>query len=63
MTTQDIRPRIIDGPDRRPYGWRPPVLTSKQRMEIAQRLTDGEHPKTLALEYGVSARTIRRCAE
>jgi DNA-binding NarL/FixJ family response regulator len=41
--------------------WSPPKLTTVQRAEICQRLADGEKPKALALEYGVSANTIRRC--
>lgn len=37
----------------------PPKLTPQQRDEITQRLAGGEMPKTLALEYGVSAGRIR----
>lgn len=38
---------------------RPSKLTPQQRDEIRQRLADGGMPKPLALEYGVSAGTIR----
>jgi DNA-binding NarL/FixJ family response regulator len=34
-------------------------LTAKQRDEIRRRLADGEDPADLALEYNVSAGTIR----
>jgi uncharacterized protein (DUF433 family) len=34
-------------------------LTGAQRDEITRRLADGEKPADLALEYGVSAKTIR----
>lgn len=36
-----------------------PKLTPKQRDEIRARLLDGEDARDLALEYHVSARTIR----
>lgn len=48
-----------DVPARRPPGWHAPKLTGTQRAEIARRLADGEKPAALALEYGVTARTIR----
>lgn len=36
-----------------------PKLLPKQRDEIVVRLEDGEDPKALAVEFGVSAATIR----
>lgn len=34
-------------------------VTPAQRDEIVRRLKDGESPKTLALEYGLSAAHLR----
>jgi DNA-directed RNA polymerase specialized sigma24 family protein len=34
-------------------------LTPKQRYEVATRYRDGEDPKELALEYGISAGWVR----
>lgn len=45
--------------DTRPYGWAKPRLTGQQRIDIGGRLADGETAKSLALEYGVTAATIR----
>jgi hypothetical protein len=47
----------------RPRGWFPPRLTPQQRDQIRQRLLDGEDPHALALEYKVTARTIRSYAD
>lgn len=38
---------------------RPPKLTPQQRDEIRRRIGEGEDLKALALEFGVSANTIR----
>lgn len=37
-------------------------LSPAQRDEIHRRLAEGEDPRELALEFGVSANTIRRHA-
>ena len=42
-----------------PRHWTKPKLTPAQRDEIRQRVTDGETPADLAVEYGVSVATIR----
>lgn len=42
-----------------PRHWSPSKLTPAQRAEITRRLAEGETPQALALEYHVSARTIR----
>lgn len=36
-------------------------LTSAQRLEIGYRRMEGESPRDLALEYGVSRATIDTC--
>lgn len=36
-------------------------LTTAQRLEIGYRRMEGESPKALALEYGVSRGTIDTC--
>lgn len=36
-----------------------PKLTPDQRDQIKQRLADGENPRVLATEYGVSAAHVR----
>ncbi|MFF7130342.1 helix-turn-helix domain-containing protein [Streptomyces sp. NPDC008240] len=41
-------------------GWRKPKITPAQRVEIKQRLADGEKPTDLATEYGVTAGLIRQ---
>ena len=41
-------------------GRQPSKLTRVQREEIVRRLAGGESPQVLALEFGVSARTVRR---
>ncbi|MGW5123232.1 helix-turn-helix domain-containing protein [Streptomyces sp. NPDC004069] len=42
----------------RPHHYRPPKLSPQQRDAITRRLADGETVAALALEYGVSRRTI-----
>lgn len=44
---------------RRPVEWASKKLTPAQRDEIRKRLVDDGDVGQLALEYGVSARTIR----
>lgn len=39
---------------------RPPKLTPTQRDEIRRRVADGEPVAVLAVEYGVSTRTVRQ---
>lgn len=59
MATHQARTWINSRPTARPHGWPTPRLTPHQRDDIRQRLTDGETPQTLALEYDVTASTIR----
>lgn len=40
--------------------WKPAKLTRAQREDIVRRLAQDEPPQALAVEYGVTARTIRR---
>ncbi|MFE2073673.1 hypothetical protein [Streptomyces misionensis] len=40
--------------------WTKPKLTPQQRAEITQRLADGDNALDLAVEYGVTASTIRQ---
>lgn len=46
----------------RPDEWAPSKLTPQQRDDITRRLAEGEDVKALALEYQVSASTIRHHA-
>ena len=45
--------------DQRPSGWQRPKLTPEQRDEIQCRRADGESAAVLAVEFGVTTRTIR----
>lgn len=44
-------------------GWDPPYkqkITPQQRCDAVRRRDEGEDPKDLALEYGITARYIRQ---
>ncbi|BBC35228.1 hypothetical protein SGFS_065220 [Streptomyces graminofaciens] len=47
-------------PALRPQGWKKPKLTTAQREDIVRRLGEGEKSTDLAVEFGVSGRTVRR---
>jgi len=40
--------------------WKPSKLTTEQRADITRRLSEGETPMDLAVEYGVTAARIRQ---
>ncbi|UJV42032.1 hypothetical protein [Streptomyces sp. AMCC400023] len=42
-------------------GWKKPALTEAQREDVSRRLGGGERSADLAVEFGVSVSTIRRC--
>lgn len=62
MATDEKRRWINSRTAARPSGWVKPRLTPQQREDIRQRVADGEALQALALEYGVTAATIRHYA-